>query len=73
MASARSTRTAFVSALFALSNREVDAFGGEQAAGHELTRDEAVALGHLEAEGEWGLDHLHAVDGGQATRTFWWA
>lgn len=62
--------------LFAIYNDEVDRFGeefgGEETAGHEMTREEAIAIGHPEAEGEWVTDELHATDTGQSTLTFWW-
>jgi hypothetical protein len=62
--------------VFAIYNREVDTFGeefgGEESTGHEITREEALAMGHPEAEGEWCVDDLHLTDTGQATITFWW-
>ena len=62
--------------LIAVYNAEVDAlgeeFGGEETAGHALTRDEAIALGHPEAEGEWCVDDLHVADTGQLALRFGW-
>ena len=62
--------------LFAIYNDEVDRFGeefgGEETAGHAMTRDEAIAIGHPDAEGEWVVDDFHVADTGQATLTFWW-
>jgi len=64
------------SRLFAIYNSEVDRFGeefgGEETAGHAMTRDEAIGVGHPDAEGEWVTDDLHATDTGQSTLTFWW-
>jgi hypothetical protein len=64
------------SRLFAMYNAEVDRcgeeFGGEDSGGHEMTRDEALALGDPNAEGEWVGGDLHATDSGQQTLTFWW-
>ena len=47
-------------------------FGGADLAGHEMTGEEAIALGHPEAEGEWVADDLHITDTGQPTIPFWW-
>lgn len=62
--------------VIAIYNREVDRFdeefGGEEPQGHEMSRDEAIAMGHPEAEGEWVLEDLHVTDRGQTTITFWW-
>lgn len=62
--------------VIAIYNREVDhfgeEFGGEDTPGHEITRDEAIAMGHPEAEGEWMTEDLHVTDTGQETITFWW-
>jgi hypothetical protein len=64
------------SRLFAMYNSEVDRFGeefgGEETAGHVMTLDEASAIGHPDAEGEWVADDLHVTDTGQSTLTFWW-
>lgn len=64
------------SRLFAIYNAEVDRFGeefgGEETAGHAMTLEEAIAVGHPDAEGEWVVDDLHATDTGQPTLTFWW-
>lgn len=64
------------SRLVAMYNAEVDRcgeeFGGEETAGHAMTHDEAVAIGHPDAEGEWVTDDLHVSDMGQSTLTFWW-
>jgi hypothetical protein len=57
-------------------NAEVDRFGeefgGEETPGHEMTREEAIALGNPGAEGLWVVDDLHVTDTGQSTLTFWW-
>lgn len=62
--------------LFAVYNAEVDRFGeefgGEETAGHEMTHDEASAIGHPDAEGEWVVDDFHVTDTGRPTLTFWW-
>jgi hypothetical protein len=62
--------------VIAIYNREVDTFGeefgGEELKGHEITREEAIAMGHPEAEGEWCVDDLHVTDSGQTTIKFWW-
>lgn len=62
--------------LFGMYNAEVDRFGeefgGEETAGHEMTREEAIEVGHPEAEGEWVTDDFHATDTGQSSLTFWW-
>ena len=64
------------SRIFEMYNAELDRFGeefgGAETAGHAMTRDEAIALGHPEAEGEWVADDLHATDTGQSTLAFWW-
>ncbi len=63
-------------AVLAIYDAEVDRFGeelgGEETQGHSMTRDEAIAVGHPEAEGEWVVDDFHVVDTGQTTITFWW-
>ncbi len=70
------TEAAARACVIAIYNREVDAFGeefgGEETPGHEMTRDEAIAMGHPEAEGEWLTEDLHITDTGQATIKFWW-
>lgn len=62
--------------VIAMYNAEVDRFGeefgGEELAGHEMTAEEAAAIGHPEAVGEWVVDDLHITDRGQQTITFWW-
>lgn len=64
------------SRLFAMYNAEVDRFGeefgGEETAGHEMTREEAVSIGVPDAEGEWVVDDLHVTENGQQTLSFWW-
>ena len=59
-----------------LYNREVDAlgeeFGGDPPQGHELSREEALASGCPEAEGQWCVDDFHLRDLGQARIRFWW-
>lgn len=64
------------SRLFAVYNADVDRFGeefgGEETAGHVMTLDEAIAIGHPDAEGEWVADDLHVTDTGQSALTFWW-
>lgn len=62
--------------VIAIYNREVDEFGeefgGEEGPGHEMTRAEAEAIGHPEAEGEWVGEDLHISDTGQTRIRFWW-
>lgn len=62
--------------VIAIYNAQVDEFGeefgGEETPGHEMTREEAIAIGHPEAEGEWVGDDLHITDTGQSTISFWW-
>lgn len=64
------------SRVFAMYNSEVDRFGeefgGEETAGHVMSLEEAIAIGHPDAEGEWVADDLHLTDTGQSTLTFWW-
>ena len=63
-------------ALFAIYNAQVDEygeeFGGEEPPGHEMTADEAAAIGAPEAVGEWVVDDLHITDRGQSHLHFWW-
>lgn len=63
-------------AVIAMYNAEFDRFdedfGGEDGRGHAMTREEAIELGHPEAEGEWVVDDFHVEDTGQSTITFWW-
>lgn len=62
--------------IIGIYNREIDEFGeefgGEDTQGHEIARDEAIAMGHPEAEGEWVVEDFHIVDTGQEKIRFWW-
>jgi len=62
--------------LFAIYNTEVDElgeeFGGEDTRGHEMTLEEARAIGAPEAVGEWVVDDLHVHDSGQTVLRFCW-
>ena len=62
--------------VISIYNAQVDEFGeefgGEETPGHEMSREEAIAIGHPEAEGEWVVDDLHITDTGQSTISFWW-
>lgn len=64
------------SRLFAMYNSEVERFGeelgGGETAGHVMTRDEAIAIGHPDVEGEWVVDDFQVTDTGQSALTFWW-
>lgn len=62
--------------LFAIYNAQVDQygeeFGGEEPPGHEMTADEAAAIGAPDAAGEWVADDLRIADHGQSHLRFWW-
>ncbi len=61
--------------LFAICNHEIDEYGGDFETEREyevITREQAEAMGHPEAEGETALVDEPVKDKGQLYLTFWW-
>ncbi len=66
-------------AIFAIFAREWEAYDQDFSATPDgrsapvaITREEAIAMGHPEAEGELSHDVGEPIDIGQTTRTLWW-